>query len=214
MLQRDRGKKVNGGCSQKEKRRCRRSLSCPMQSVAPKWTLMAKAFRRSRWKSFRDSEDGQKELTGEEVEVRLAKWISMEHRKGVLKRYRGTCDILFGIEHRVRKEEMEEQFNKEAKEGWRFAASAARITDAGSKLRKREAMTIASTRQEEFWWQSTATSERLCEQKKGRLSRFQERKKNRPSMGEWSEEGCASSPRISAIRKDGRREMKPSWKRC
>ena len=34
-----------------------------------------------------------------------------------------------GVEHRLRKEEMEEQFNREAKEGWRFAAHAARITD-------------------------------------------------------------------------------------
>ena len=33
-----------------------------------------------------------------------------------------------GIEHRLRKE-MEKQFNREAKEGWRFAADAARITD-------------------------------------------------------------------------------------
>ena len=33
---------------------------------------------------------------------------------------------------------MEEQFNREAKEGWRFAADAARITDetAGSEDRK------------------------------------------------------------------------------
>ena len=43
--------------------------------------------------------------------------------------YKGKCDIFFGIEHRLRKEEMEEQFNKEAKEGWRCAADAARITD-------------------------------------------------------------------------------------
>ena len=46
-----------------------------------------------------------------------------------MRRYRGKCDIFFGIEHRLRKEEMEEQFNKEAKEGWRFPADAARITD-------------------------------------------------------------------------------------
>ena len=38
-----------------------------------------------------------------------------------------------GIEHRLRKEEMEEQFNKEAMEGWRFAADAARITDGESR---------------------------------------------------------------------------------
>ena len=38
----------------------------------------------------------------------------------------------------MRKEEMEEQFNKEAKQGWRFAADAARMTDeiAGSEDRK------------------------------------------------------------------------------
>ena len=51
---------------------------------------------------------------------------------------RGTFDVFFGIEHRLRKEEMEEQFNKEAKEGWRFAASSARITEetAGDEDRK------------------------------------------------------------------------------
>ena len=42
-----------------------------------------------------------------------------------MRRYRGTFDVFFGIEHRLRKEEMEEQFNRDAKEG----ASAARITD-------------------------------------------------------------------------------------
>ena len=50
--------------------------------------------------------------------------------KGYMRRYKGTFDIFFGIEHRLRKEEMEEQLNKEAKEGWRFADGAARITDA------------------------------------------------------------------------------------
>ena len=34
-----------------------------------------------------------------------------------MRRYKGTSDIFFGIEHRLRKDEMEEQFNKEAKEG-------------------------------------------------------------------------------------------------
>ena len=44
-----------------------------------------------------------------------------------IRKYKGTFDIFFRIEHRLRKEEMEEQFNKEAKEGWRFAADAERI---------------------------------------------------------------------------------------
>ena len=67
-----------------------------------------------------------------------AQWIGLEHREKYLRRYKGKCDILFGIEHRIRKEEMEEQFNREAKEGWRFAADAARITNesAGSEDRK------------------------------------------------------------------------------
>ena len=46
-----------------------------------------------------------------------------------MRRYTGTFDVFFGIEHRLRKEEMEEHFNREAKEGWRFAPSAARNTD-------------------------------------------------------------------------------------
>ena len=53
-----------------------------------------------------------------------------------MRRYKGKCDIFFGIELRLRKEDTEEQFDREAKE-WRFAADAARITDetAGSEDR-------------------------------------------------------------------------------
>ena len=52
--------------------------------------------------------------------------------------YSGKCDVFSDNEHRSRKEEMEEQFDKEAKEGWRFAASAARISEetAGDEDRK------------------------------------------------------------------------------
>ena len=39
--------------------------------------------------------------------------------KKCMRRYKGKCDIFFGTEHRLRKEEMEEQFNREANEGWR-----------------------------------------------------------------------------------------------
>ena len=58
--------------------------------------------------------------------------------KKYMSRYKGKGDIFFGIEHRLRKEEMEEQFNKEAKEEWKFAADAARVTDerASSEDRK------------------------------------------------------------------------------
>ena len=55
-----------------------------------------------------------------------------------MRRYKGKRDNFFGLLHRLRKEEMEEQFDKEAKDGWRFAADAARITDemASSEDRK------------------------------------------------------------------------------
>ena len=33
-----------------------------------------------------------------------------------MERYSDTFDIFFGIEHRMRKEEMEEQFNKEMRQ--------------------------------------------------------------------------------------------------
>ena len=42
------------------------------------------------------------------------------------------------IEHRMRKEEMEEQFSKEAEQGWRLAAA------------KMQAVRIARIRREEF----------------------------------------------------------------
>ena len=55
-----------------------------------------------------------------------------------MRRYGGTFGVFFGIEQRLRKEVVEEQFNKEEKEGWIFAASAAKITEetAGDEDRK------------------------------------------------------------------------------
>ena len=63
-----------------------------------------------------------------------------------------VCEnIFFGTEHRMRKEEMVEQFNKETKEGWSFAADAAKITDENQAAR------IASRRREAtvIWVQSS-----------------------------------------------------------
>ena len=39
-------------------------------------------------------------------------------RRSTWKRYKGTYDFFVGIEHRMKKEEMEEYFNKEARQGW------------------------------------------------------------------------------------------------
>ena len=57
--------------------------------------------------------------------------------KKVMRRYKGTFDIFFGVEHRMREEEMEDQFNKEAKQVSRFAADAARITDENASIEDR-----------------------------------------------------------------------------
>ena len=55
-----------------------------------------------------------------------------------MRRCKGKGEIFFGIEHRLRKEEREEQFNREAKEGWRLPTDEPRITDdrASSEDRK------------------------------------------------------------------------------
>ena len=55
-----------------------------------------------------------------------------------MRRYRSTFDMYFGIEERIRRVGMEEQFNKESKKVWRFAADAARITDEGTGSENRK----------------------------------------------------------------------------
>ena len=56
-----------------------------------------------------------------------------------MERHEGTYDMFFGIEHRLRKKEVEEKFNKKTNIRWRFAADGARIADesAGSEDCKR-----------------------------------------------------------------------------
>ena len=63
---------------------------------------------------------------------------ALSTEKRYMKICTGRCDIFCGIEHRLTKEEMEKQFNREAKEGCRLAADAARFTDerASSEGRK------------------------------------------------------------------------------
>ena len=46
--------------------------------------------------------------------------------KKYMRRYKGTFDIFFGIEHRLRKEEMEEQLNKEVQEGLIFCSECSK----------------------------------------------------------------------------------------
>ena len=98
-----------------------------------------KEIHQRKWK--RTKGVNRTEMRKEEKRLRCAllngsAW-STERKH--MRRYKGTFDVFFGIEHRSRKEEMEEQFNREAKNGWRFAASAVRITEemAGDEDGKR-----------------------------------------------------------------------------
>ena len=91
-----------------------------------------------------------------------------------MRRYIGKCNIFFGIERGLRKEELEEQFNRKAKEGWRFAADAARITDerAGREDRQHTSGGV-------FCCSRQATWEQWLDQKKEQSFRSQQRRKNR-----------------------------------
>ena len=80
-------------------------------------------------------------------------------------------------ENRMRKEEMEEQFNKEAKQGWRSAADAARITDetTGSKDRKHTSggLSVAVDSRSIHW-----------QRRRGVYVDSRKRKKNCPNMAD------------------------------
>ena len=60
-----------------------------------------------------------------------------------MRRYKGTFDI-FRIEHSMREEEMEEQTNKEVKEGWRVAADDARMKRSLAKKKERLSQSLAT----------------------------------------------------------------------
>ena len=92
-----------------------------------------------RWKQPIGEDRAEMKKETKNTEVHFAEWFSVDKRQEVHeKAQRKVRDLIFGIEHRLRKEEMEEQSIKEAKEGWRFVADAARIIDeaAGSEGRK------------------------------------------------------------------------------
>ena len=122
-----------------------------------------------------------------------------------MNRYKGKCDFFFGIEHGLRKEEMEEQFNKEAKEGCRFAADAARITDerAGSEDQKHTPGGVFVAIDSNLGAVMGA-EEGAIESILGNEGRIQAWVNVRGG-------DCVSSQCTSGTRKDGRRGMKLCW---
>ena len=82
-----------------------------------------------RWKQPKGGDGTEMKREGKLLRCTLLNGSAWSTERKYMRRYNRKCDVFFGIEHRLRKEEMEEQFNKKAKEGKIFAADAARITD-------------------------------------------------------------------------------------
>ena len=97
-----------------------------------------KEKRQREWKGSRGVDRTETIKKENKLKCALLNVSTWSTEKKCMRRYKGTFDIFFGIVHRLKKEEMVEQFNKEAEEGWRLAASAARITGetAGDEDRK------------------------------------------------------------------------------
>ena len=128
--------------------------------------------------------------------------------KKYMGRYKGTFDIFFVIRHGLRKEEMEEQSNNAAKEGWRFAADAARTTDerASSEDQKHTSgghfVAVDSNLGAVVGGEQGAVTS--TPGKKGRNAQVCVNVRG----------GCECLQHTSGTRRDGPQEMKLSWKRC
>ena len=93
----------------------------------------------SRWKQPKEEDRTEMRKKGKSVDVHFAQRVSLEYRKEIHEKMQREVRYLFRDRAQIEKGAMEdEQFSREAKEGWRFAADAARITDerASSEDRK------------------------------------------------------------------------------
>ena len=83
------------------------------------------------------------------VQVKISRWTGGPEEVETAKTVR--------VEWKLRKMQVEDHFNKEAKERWRFAADAARITDerASNKDRKHKSGRVCCNRKQSgssYWW--------------------------------------------------------------
>ena len=97
---------------------------------------------------------------------------------------------------------MEEQFNKEAKQGWIFTADASRITDKNASSEDHN-----HTSGGVFVAVDSKLAQSLAK-KKEQSCRSQEMKDNRPNMGVSAERYASLFKYTSGTHKDGHREMR------
>ena len=104
-----------------------------------------------KWKRSRGADWTKMRIEEKRLKCTLLSGPAWSTEKKYMRRYKGTFDIFFGTEDRLIKEEMWE--NKEIKEGWRFAASAARITDetAGDEDRKHTSRRSSGGNRQQPW---------------------------------------------------------------
>ena len=95
-----------------------------------------------------------------------------------MRRYTGKCEIFFGTEHRLEKEEMEEQFNRERQ---RKDGDLQR-TQQESPI-KEQAVRIVSTRRVESSLQSIVTWEQLSEKEEEQWHQSQAMRVELPGLG-------------------------------
>ena len=105
-----------------------------------------------RWRQPRGEDRTEMKIDANLLGCALVNGSTWSTKRKYMRRYKGKCDIFFGIKHRLRKEEMEEPFNREAKEGWRFAADAAIITDERASSEDRKHTSVESLLQSMVTW--------------------------------------------------------------
>ena len=66
-----------------------------------------------RWRQSIGKDRTEMKKEARRLRCTLLNGSALSTQKKFLRRYTGKCDIFFGLEHRLRKEEMEEQFNRE-----------------------------------------------------------------------------------------------------
>ena len=86
----------------------------PQQQVQVKESRWVEEIPQ-RWKQPKGEDRSKMKKEAKLLRCTLTNGSAWSTEKKCMRRYKGRCDIFFGSEHRLREEDMEELFNKEAK---------------------------------------------------------------------------------------------------
>ena len=128
--------------------------------------------------------------------------------KKCMRRYEAKCDIFFEIEHRLRKEKMEDSSTKRPRKD----GGLQRVQQ--EFLRKRQAMRIAKHTSGGVFVASDSNLGAVVGAEEGVIESFSGNEGRIAQAWVNVRGGLRISRCTSGIRKDGRPGTKPSWKRC